>query len=90
MKGNARFFEVRYEELVKSPKDCMDKITNFCELSSYDFLYRKGDIIFNIDGKQKDNWAVRRIIDVSNRNKQFENESEIKKYTDATRQKFGY
>ena len=87
---NDRYIEIRYEELVKSPQDCMEKITEFCELTSYNFLYRKDDIIINKKGKQKDSWEFMRMETVTNRNKYYENDFEIKKFTLTLRQELGY
>ena len=82
--------ETRYEELIKSPKICLEKITEFCDLPPYNFLYRKNEIIFNKEGKQRDSWEFMRMETLTNRNKHYENDNEIKKYTLEMVQKLGY
>jgi len=78
--NNDQFIEIKYEDLVLFPKENLDKITKFCELEKYDYVFAKDDHIFNKNNKDKSNWEFLALINIQNKNKTHENDLQIKKY----------
>ena len=48
-----QYMEIRYEDLVSSPEQYIEKIFRFCELPNFNILYRKDGVIQNKEGKKK-------------------------------------
>jgi len=78
--NNDQFIEIKYEDLVLFPKENLDKITKFCELEKYDYVFNKDDHVFNKNNKDKSNWEFLALINIQNKNKTHENDLQIKKY----------
>jgi len=82
-----QFIEIRYEDLVQFPNVCLDKITKFCELEKYDYLFNKDDYVFNKNNKDKPNWEFLVLTTIESKNKTHKNDLRIKKIfnTDSKR-----
>jgi len=85
-----QFIEIRYEDLVRFPKENLDKITKFCELEKYDYVFAKDDHVFNKNNKDKSNWEFLALINIQNKNKTHENDLSIKKYLTPTLKELNY
>jgi len=85
-----QYMEIRYEDLVDSPDPWMEKITSFCELPPFNYLYEKNREIFHKEGKNDDGWEFSRMANIKNRNLSHENDSEIEKYILPKLQELGY
>jgi len=88
--SNNQYMEIRYEDLSNSPEQYMQKISSFCELSPYNYLYRKDGVIYNKEGKNVNGWEFSRMQNIKNRNQTYENSSEIEKYILPELQELGY
>jgi len=93
-----QFLEIKYEELVTNTEDCLNKITSFCELPSFSFVFRKDDgVINNREGKDPFGWELMDIPNITNRNitpfdgvKSNKKNSEIEKYVYKTLMELNY
>jgi len=88
--NKGQFIEIRYEDLVQFPKVCLDKITKFCELEKYDYVFSKDDHVFNKNKKDKSNWEFLAHPIIENKNKTHENDLPIKKYLTPTLKELNY
>ena len=88
--NKGQFIEIRYEDLVQFPKENLDKITKFCELEKYDYVFTKDDHVFNKNKKDKSNWEFLAHPIIENKNKTHENDLPIKKYLTPTLKELNY
>ena len=92
-----QYFEIRYEDLIKNTKKCLDEITKFCELPCFNFVFRKNDVLYNSEGKEPFGWELMDIPNIANRNitpfdgvKSNKKNSEIEKYVYKTLMELNY
>ncbi len=76
-----QYLEVYYKEFVEEPERKLKEITEFCNLSPYDFLYEKDGKLFNKEGKDTKSLEFRRIRSLKYIHKKHENDALIEKYT---------
>lgn len=88
--GSNRYMEIKYEDFVEHPKEYLERIVKFCELPHYDFLYKKDNITYNLDGKNKLSWEFITMRQLVSMNKTHVNDSEILKYTSPIYQDYRY
>jgi len=85
-----QFLQIKYEELTEKPDYWLEKITNFCELPSFNYIYGKGGKVFNLEKKDSNEWGYFNHPTISNRNKTLPNFSQIEKYTIPLIRELGY
>ena len=85
-----QFIEIRYEDLVKFPNVCLDKITKFCELEKYDYVFRKDGYFFNKSANGKSIWELSKVAKLESKNKTHKNDLRIKKYLTQTLKELNY
>jgi len=92
-----QYFEIRYEDLIKNTKKCLDEITKFCELPCFNFVYIKNGVRYNTEDKDPYGWELMDIQNIKNRNtrpfgrveRDIKN-SEIEKYVYKTLMELNY
>ncbi len=85
-----QFFQIKYEELTDKPDYWLEKITNFCELPSFNYIYDKGERVFNLEKEDLNELGYVKHPTISNRNKTLPNFSQIEKYTIPLIRELGY
>jgi len=85
-----QFFQIKYEELFEKPDYWLEKITNFCELPSFNYIYNKDGKACNLKNKDPNEWCYSNHPTINNRNKTFPNDLLIEKLTQPLIQELGY
>jgi len=86
---DGQYMEIKYEDLINSPKEHMKQITKFCELSEFDYVdENNGDVFFKIAKLNEKLFEYKKIL--TNKNKHHDNDSEIMKYINVQLKKCGY
>jgi len=88
--GNNQFFQIKYEELTEKPDFWLEKITTFCELSPFKYVYNKDGKVFNLEKKNSNEWFYSNHPTINNRNKTHPNDSLILKQTQPLIHELGY
>jgi len=85
-----QYLEIKYEDLIKNIDQCLNKVTKFCELSPFNFVYKKDEVVCNREGKDKFGWELMNLQNIQNKNIPHENDVEIKKYLFETLKQLNY
>jgi len=85
-----QFFQIKYEELTDKTDYCLEKITNFCELPPFDYIYNKEGKVVNLEKKDSNEWGYLNHPTIINRNKTLPNFSQIEKHTIPLSRELGY
>ena len=87
---DSQFFQIKYEELTDKTDYCLEKITNFCELPPFDYIYNKEGKVINLEKKDSNEWGYLNHPTIINRNKTLPNFSQIEKHTIPLSRELGY
>jgi len=86
---DGQYMEIKYEDLINSPKEHMKQITKFCELSQFDYVDEKnGEVFFKIAKLNEKLFEFNKIS--TNKNIHHDNDSEIMKYINIQLKECGY
>ena len=85
-----QYFEIKYEDLVRNTEECLNQITSFCELPSFNFVFRKDNVIRNSADKEPFGWELMDIPNIQNRNVTHDNDPEFEKYLSKTLRELNY
>jgi len=88
-----QFLELKFEDFVVTPEQHLKKITEFCELEQFDYVYKKDGTIVNSEGKKAYGWEMMTIKELSDPNKKYTNNlniAEIEKHIGSTLKDLGY
>jgi len=85
-----QFFQIKYEELTDKTDYWLEKITNFCELPPFDYIYNKEGKVVNLEKKDSNEWGYLNQPTITNRNKTLPNFSQIEKHTIPLSRELGY
>jgi len=85
-----QYTEIKYEDLIKNTDQCLKQLTEFCELSPFNFAYKKDGVVYNSDDKDSFGWELMNLINIEDKNKPHETDSEIERYLSKTLQQLNY
>jgi len=85
-----QFFEIKFEDLVSNPEEWLEKITKFCELNLYSYVYNKNGKIHNLEGKNSKSWEVLTMKKLEDPNLKYEIDEKMEKIILPTLKKFNY
>ena len=87
---NDQYFEIRFEDLVTKTEEHLQKLTEFCELNPFLYVYSKNGQTYNIEEKNKQSWEVLTIKKLDDPNEKYEKNNEIEKIILPTLKKYNY
>jgi len=88
-----QFIELRFEDFVTTPEEHLKKIDKFCELTSFNYVYKKDGKIVNSEGKKNNGWEMMTVKELADPNKKYTNFStndEIEKHIGSILHELGY